>query len=135
MTTRGLASFATALVLALLVPQWAHAQAQYTAQSDSPVWLKDRRYNEGIGIRTGDLELHPGVAAEGGYDSNWLLRSSQSGVQNTPVVESIPIRITPSFYLSTLGLQRREADSGALPPALAFRAGVNATYHEFINVS
>jgi hypothetical protein len=117
------------------VPQVARAQEQYTAQSDSPQWLKDRRYNEGIGIRTGDLELHPGVAAEAGYDSNWFLRSPQSGVENGRVVESIPIRITPSLYLSTLGTQRREADIATLPPAVAFRAGLNATYREFINVS
>jgi hypothetical protein len=133
MTTRRLASFAA--VAALLISRAASAQPQYTAQADSPQWLKDRRYNEGIGIRTGDFELHPGVAGEFGYDSNWFLRSSQAGVQNAPVVESLPFRITPSLYLSTLGPQRREGDIEAVPPSLAFRAGINATYHEYINVS
>ena len=132
MTKIRLASYAT--VLALFVPRLASAQAEYTAQSSSPQWLKDRRYNEGIGIRAGDLELHPGIAGEVGYDSNWFMRSSQAGAANTPVVEAVPIRITPSLYLSTLGAQRREGE-GSPPPAIGFRAGLNATYWEFLNVS
>jgi len=39
------------------------------------------------------------------------------------------------LYLSTLGPQRREGDLVAQPPEVAFRAGVNATYREFIGVS
>jgi len=134
MTTRRIAS-SSAAALVLLLSGVANAQELVTAQSDSPQWLRDRRYNEGIGVRTGDLELHPGIAAEVGYDSNWFLRSGQAGVENSPVVESIPFRITPSLYLSTLSPQRREGDASAVAPAIAFRAGVNATYHEFINVS
>lgn len=44
-------------------------------------WLKDRRYQEGAGIRAGNLELHPGVGGEIGYDSNWFLRTSKEGPQ------------------------------------------------------
>ena len=136
MTTRGLAASAVAAVL--LVSRAAGAQAQYVAQPDSPEWLKDRRYNEGIGIRSGDLEMHPGIAAEGGYDSNYLLRSTTTGVSNgppaAPVIPALEFRITPSFYLSTLGQQRREGDTG-LPGPLAFRAGFNATYRELVNLS
>jgi len=32
------------------------------ALAQEQTWLKDRRYGEGVGIRTGDLELHPGIA-------------------------------------------------------------------------
>jgi hypothetical protein len=39
------------------------------------------------------------------------------------------------LYLSTLGPQRHEGDLVAQPPDVAFRAGVNATYREFIGVS
>src|SRR5436190_14311003 len=42
-------------------------------------WLADRRYTEGTGIRAGDLELHPGIGGEIGYDSNWFLRSHKEG--------------------------------------------------------
>ncbi len=129
MTKRGLAS--SAAVVVLLLARAVAAQSQNTvAQGTTPEWLKDRRYSEGIGIRTGDLELHPGIAGEVGYDSNVFLRSTQSGVDNgppdAPVVPSAVVRITPSLYLETLGAQRREGD--ATPPAIAFRGGVNATY-------
>jgi hypothetical protein len=120
------------------VSRAASAQAQYVAQPDSPEWLKDRRYNEGIGIRTGDFELHPGIAAEGGYDSNYLLRSTTQGVSNgppiAPVIPALEFRVTPSLYLSTLGQQRREGDAG-LPSPLAFRAGFNLTYRELVGIS
>ncbi len=107
------------------------------AQPDSPEWLKDRRYNEGIGIRTGDFELHPGIAAEAGYDSNYLLRSTTENVSNgppiAPVIPALEFRVTPSLYLSTLGQERREGDSG-LPSPLAFRAGFNLTYRELVGL-
>src|SRR5450432_1616003 len=41
------------------------------ARAQQP-WLSDRRYGEGIGVRVGNLELHPGIAAEAGYDSNYF---------------------------------------------------------------
>jgi len=127
MTKRGLAS--SAGIAALLVARAVAAQPQYTAQPDTPTWLQDRRYNEGIGVRAGDLELHPGIAGEFGYDSNWFLRSdvanASNGPPNAPVVPALAFRVTPSLYLSTLGVERRE---GTEPPAVAFRAGVNATY-------
>src|ERR1700749_3911931 len=91
----------TALVGLLAVPTVASAQ-------DQP-WLKDRRYTEGPGYRVGDFELHPGVAAEFGYDSNYLRRSSddqltlgQNGakagdVSASLVVPALRLRLTPSF--------------------------------------
>jgi hypothetical protein len=132
-------SLATAAVLALLLPRTAQAQAQYVP-SDSPQWLKDRRYNEGAGIREGDFELHPGIAGEFGYDSNWFLRSSSNqGFANSgplaPPIPALLFRITPSLYLSTLGPQRREGDVAPEPPSIRFRAGINATYREFIGIS
>jgi len=135
MTTRGFALPAAAVVL--LVSRAAAAQAQYTAP-DSPAWLADRRYNEGIGIRTGNFELHPAIAGEFGYDSNYLQRSTTEGVSNgpptAPVIPSLEFRITPSLYLSTLGARRKEGDSAELP-SVAFQAGVNLTYREFIGIS
>lgn len=108
-------------------------------QADAPQWLQDRRYGQGIGIRTGDLELHPGIAGEVGYDSNWFMRSSATGYDNgppnTPVIPALVFRVTPSLYVSTLSPQRHEGDVAPKPPDVAFRAGVNATYREFIGLS
>jgi hypothetical protein len=100
-------------------------------------WLKDRRYEEGAGIRVGDLELHPGIGGEIGYDTNYFLRTQKTdprfvngAPQNAPV-ESGQIRITPSFTLSTLGGQRKD-DQASVPSPVAFRGGVSATYREFL---
>jgi hypothetical protein len=151
MTKRRLASFA--VLVALLHPRAAAAQEQYVAGSDSPQWLKDRRYNEGAGIRAGDLEIHPGIAAEFGYDSNWFVRSEResvpaqcgptlqsacnvdNGPPQTPPIPSLELRVTPSLYVSTLGPLRREGDLVAESPVVAFRAGINATYREFVGIS
>ncbi len=116
------ASIATAVFAFALSPALALAQ-------DQP-WLKDRRYTEGIGIRAGDLELHPGIAAEFGYDTNYFRRAD---VEDP--VGSLRLRITPSFSLSTLSEQRQDATPGAPPPDVEFRAGIAATYDEFFPVS
>jgi hypothetical protein len=99
-----------------------------TASAQDQIWLKDRRYGEGIGIRTGDFELHPGIGGEFGYDSNYFLRAS-----NENPAPSLRARITPSITLSTVGQERREGESGAAePPKVSFRAAVAGTYMEFI---
>ncbi len=90
-------------------------------------WLKDRRYAEGIGYRLGDMELHPGLAGEFGYDSNMFLRAD-----NENVVDVWRIRVTPSLSLSTLGEQRR---GGGPAPKVTFSAGAAATYNEYIDAS
>src|SRR5690606_11810828 len=105
-----------AAALALTCARSAHAQQ---------AWLGDRRIGEGIGIRVGDLELHPGIAAEGGYDSNYFQRADDEA----PVIAAWRLRITPSLSLSTLGPQRLGANPGA-PPALRFRATAFAAYNE-----
>src|SRR3954468_13045413 len=112
-----------AAVIALTaIPAVAEAQ-------DQP-WLRDRKYTEGIGYRVGDFELHPGGAAEFGYDSNYLRRAPED-----QPVGSLRLRITPSLSLSTLGKERTEAGGGGPPPSVEFRAGLSATYNEFFPVS
>jgi hypothetical protein len=134
MTPKAFAS--CAVVVSLLIARTAIAQTQYTGQPDSPQWLKDRRFNDGMGVRAGDLVLHPAIAGEVGYDSNWLLRSDRAGVVNgpaplsplfppAPVVPALEFRVTPSLYLSTVSAE-------ATMPSFAFRGGFNATYREFI---
>ena len=115
-------SILTAVGMLAALPAVARAQDQ--------VWLSDRRYTEGIGYRVGDFELHPGLAGEFGYDSNYLHRADSEDP-----VGALRLRITPSFSISTLGKQRRDAAPGVEPPVAEFRAGVSATYNEFFDVS
>ncbi|HSO35563.1 MAG TPA: hypothetical protein VLT33_23705 [Labilithrix sp.] len=99
--------------------------------------MKDRRYEEGAGIRAGNLELHPGIGGEIGYDSNFFLRTHKedprfvNGAPQNPPVESGVLRITPSFTVSTLSPQRMDSPL-AQAPAVTFRAGIAATYREFL---
>jgi hypothetical protein len=98
------------------------------AVAQDQVWLKDRRYGEGIGIRAGDFELHPGLGGEFGYDSNLFLRAPEERP-----IDSLRLRITPSFSVSTIGQERREGETGtAEPPKITLRAAVAATYSEFV---
>ena len=122
--TIGVASF-----LALLIPANAHAQA----------WLKDRAASEGSGIKTGNLEVHPGIGTEVGYDSNWFLRSSSTDrlvlngeVNGLPVVGLPVLRITPSISLSTLSGDRIGGIPGD-PPKFKFRVSGAATYREYLS--
>jgi len=99
----------------------AHAQAQQP-------WLADRRYGEGIGIRVGNLELHPGVSAEVGYDSNYFLRAPSEDP-----LAAYRLRVTPSITLSTLGIQRlQSANGGPVRQTITFRGGAYASYNELI---
>lgn len=115
-------AFLVTFAFALAWSSFASAQTQ--------PWLADRRYTEGRGIRVGDFELHPGAAAEFGYDSNYFLR----GDDEDPI-GSLRLRITPSFSLATLS-ERRRAEGGAVEqPTVEFRAGIHATYDEFFPIS
>jgi hypothetical protein len=145
----------TAAAFALLLGRAASAQTQGpSVQSDSPQWLKDRRFAEGIGVHTGDLELHWSLAGEFGYDSNYFLRTNMNptavtnagavpaagsccanGPPATPVIPSLEFRLTPSLAISTVGQPTREGAGGEGQPPIAFRAGVSATYRDFINIS
>ncbi len=90
-------------------------------------WVADRRYGEGIGIRTGDLELHPGISGEFGYDSNYFQRAPSEDVAG-----ALRLRVSPHLTLSTLGAQRRGEETGAgAPPTVNFQAGLSADYNEF----
>lgn len=104
------------------VPAAASAQTQ--------TWLRDRKYTEGIGIRAGDFEFHPGAAAEFGYDSNFYRRSSEEGP-----IGSLRLKVTPHLSLSSLSRQRRDAAPSTSPPDFEFRATASATYNEFFPVS
>src|SRR5580704_961969 len=103
-----------------------------TSRAEAQEWLKDRMYQEGQGVRTGDVEWHPGIAIEGGYDSNYFLRSSTNGVSNG-CKEACPqgspeMRITPSLSLATIGPIRHEGETNREPPSIDFRLNASGTY-------
>lgn len=101
-----------------------------TAAAQDQVWLQDRRYAEGIGIRTGSFEIHPGGAVEIGYDSNYFHRAPEEDP-----VGSMRLRASGHLFFSTLGPQRRGAAPSASLPEFDFRGGLSLTYHEFFPVS
>jgi hypothetical protein len=76
-------------------------------------WL-DGRGQTAIGIRAGDLELHPGVAGEAGYDSNFFQGSgTDDGVVSEPLAPTARVRVTPSISVNTI---RTSTRAGAAPP-------------------
>ncbi len=108
-------------------PAWAQSTGQQP-------WISDRAVGEGIGIRSGDFEFHPGISGEFGYDSNYFQRADSSADATFgPVIPSLRLRITPYISLRTLGEQRRgESGGGAgAPPKLRFELRADATYNEF----
>jgi hypothetical protein len=106
------ARLSLALALAVSVaPLKASAQA----------WVGNPNFSEGVGIRAGNLELHPSVGAEFGYDSNFF-RAADS----EDPVKVLKLRVTPSLTLSTLGDKRR----GGPPTDVIFTAGAHASYFE-----
>jgi hypothetical protein len=127
------------------------------AQSERQPWLGDRRFAGGAGVRVGNFELHPGVAAELGYDTNFFQaagrnpdtvavieprfmpvrpdgsRFGSTGVFDEPTVGTFRFRLTPSLSLETLGAQRTEGDPvTAARPKLTLQATASASYNELV---
>lgn len=103
----------------------ALAVATLPLDASAQAWLSNRDFSEGAGIRAGNLELHPSIGGEFGYDSNFSRSSSTS----QGVVDVLRLRITPSITASTLGTRRRNAMT---PPSITFMGGAHASYNEFI---
>ncbi len=111
---------AASLLVVVNAPVTARAQA----------WLEDRSRAEGIGIRAGDLEIHPGIGAEIGYDSNVFLRDTDVDFMGDErPVGSALLRVTPHLFLSTLGPERLAEHAGqADRPTIDFRLGASAPF-------
>jgi hypothetical protein len=88
-------------------------------------WLQDRRYGEGIGIQAGRFELHPGVSAEFGYDSNFFLRA-----ENEHPADAFRLRVTPSLSLRTVTPRRAGSEAVGAAPMFNFRANTYFAYSE-----
>lgn len=116
-------------IAALLVASSAAAQAAPAG----PAWLADRTRVEGRGVRAGRLELHPGIALELGYDNNVFL-SSGGGGDAAQLRDSFVLRVTPHFYVTTMGEERQGDDTRRRPQQVRFRGGVSASYYEYFSL-
>jgi len=102
-------------------------------------FLKDRRVQEGPGYEAGDFELHPGLAAQIGYDSNYFGRSDKSdphylnGAPQNPPVGTGLLQITPSVRVSTTPSAQRTTEQPTERPSVSFDGGASGTYREFLS--
>jgi len=121
------------LVLALALLALPHAAAAQSPAAPQ-AWLGDRSIGEGIGIRAGNLELHPGISGETGFDSNYFQRAS-SAVEEEQVGGPAPalhLRITPFFSVRTLDQRIAPEDKPNDRRFFSFEATGRLSYNEFI---
>lgn len=125
-------------LLSALVPLSVASLSRTAEAQTAQPWLEDRKETQGAGIRTGNLEWHPGVAAELGYDSNYFLAAGTSG---EPLVPTLRLRITPSLQIGTLsgvraapsassteGQEEQQDNAPAEPPKARFKSAVAISY-------
>lgn len=109
------------------------------AASAAQPWLEDRRYGEGIGLRAGRFEFHPGISTEFGYDSNFFQRSSHQApdIIDPPVADAWRLRVTPSLTLATVTerqSERGQVNAGTMP-MVTLDANAFASYSELFGNS
>ncbi|HEU4410509.1 MAG TPA: hypothetical protein VFS43_34965 [Polyangiaceae bacterium] len=105
------------------------------AEAQEQPWLRDRRYTDGSGVPVGDFVLHPGIAAELGYDSNILLRS---GTANEPRVDVMRLTITPHIQFNNQLPAAEGAGGNAVQPrkpTYNLSGNVAVSYNEFFKLS
>lgn len=95
---------------------------------EAQAWLADRDRAEGPGFRVGNLELHPGIGIEAGYDSNVFLE------EENPQGSGI-MRVTGHVLLSTIGKERKEEGEAQETEQdrqmVQFRGGLNLSYYHY----
>jgi hypothetical protein len=96
-----------------------------SAATAAQPWLADRRYGEGIGLRAGRFEFHPGISAEFGYDSNLFQRAPSESP-----ADAWRLRVTPSLTLSTLTEKRRGSQAVGAAPMLTMSANAFLAYSQ-----
>jgi len=97
-------------------------------------WLGDRGIGEGIGIRTGAFELHPGISGEVGLDSNYFQRGSSPAevAEVGGPAAALHIRITPTLSLRTLEQRIADEDKPKDRRLIAFETNGRISYNELI---
>jgi hypothetical protein len=104
----------------------ALAVALAPIKASAQAWVTNPDFSEGVGVRVGNFELHPGIGAEFGYDSNFFRASAAEGP-----IDVFKLRVTPSLTLGTLGKARL---GGASSGDVVVGAGVHASYFELFPV-
>jgi len=111
------------------------------AASAAQPWLEDRRFGEGVGLRTGRFEFHPGISTEFGYDSNFFQRSSHQApdVIDPAVADAWRLRVTPSVSLQTTSERQSErgvqSAGGSALPMVELNANAFLSYSELFGSS
>lgn len=137
-----LALFTLCVIAALGGATTASAQSTAPAgssggsSSSGGGWLADRDRTQGPGFRVGDLELHPGIGVEVGYDSNLYYTDDHPPPGAAwHRVDSGILRVTPHLTFSTLTGERAsgggEGSQSSSPPTVTFQGGISAAYYEF----
>jgi hypothetical protein len=103
-------------------------------------FLSDRGVAQGPGYQAGDFEIHPGIAGEVGYDSNYLLRSDKNDPRYVNASPANPpegtgeLRLTPSIYFRSFATgERADSEARGAPPAVTIAGDVSGSYREFFN--
>ena len=118
-------------LLAFTVATVAAATTGLAGDANAQLWLRDRSGTQGAGIRSGDIEFHPGAAAEVGYDSNYFNRSTKDATTR-PVIDTVFLRLTPSFSVTTLSPQRKPDGTETATPKVGFQAGAAFIFQQFL---
>src|SRR5436190_17459143 len=102
-----------------LIAALAVAWLGHSATARAQAFLQDPRVAEGLGVKAGDWELHPGVAGEVGYDSNYFQAAGNDAAPpgREPVIDAWRFRVTPSISFSSHG-KRSGLEGGGPPPTL-----------------
>jgi len=128
----------------------AAVYASYSAGAHAQAFLGDPRLSEGKGIQAGAFELHPGVAGEGGYDSNFFVKSGRgpgeavpadklaNGTSGTyqaePIINVYRLRVTPSLSFTTFGKRDLEVGNTPARPTAVFGGRLAASYNALFPV-
>lgn len=114
--------------LRLLPTALAVAWLSQSVNARAQAFLQDPRVAEGLGIKSGNWEFHPGVAGEVGYDSNYFQTSGRNDpVNREPVTDAWRFRITPSVSFSSHG-KRAGLEGGGPPPTLLLNGRGSVSY-------
>jgi hypothetical protein len=113
-----------------LIAALAVAWVGHSADANAQAFLQDPRVAEGLGIKAGDWELHPGVAAEVGYDSNYFQAAGDSARPpgREPEYDAWRFRVTPSLSFTSYG-RRARLEGGGPPPTLKFYGTAALSYN------
>ncbi len=107
--------------------------ASFTALGEVP-WVENPELGQGEGLPLGKLELHPSLAAEFGYDTNYFRRGPNDrgpDGEPLPILDTLRLRFTPSLTLVTA---QRPVSESSPPPLVRFRLDTraSASYSLFI---